>query len=181
MLPGPANGLAGIQRSPAPNGWFDVHVKLGSAADSQDPHRQPTIWLAASSLRREASITPQMSTPQHGHASANPDERRRSPRLEVLAEIHGHVIALDVHITLLNISQGGFLMQAPVNFPVGAIHDFRFTARHREPVVLPARIVHAVRATAGGTASYVMGLEFVDRGTAAREQAIEGLIGVLQR
>src|SRR5437764_14289305 len=120
-----------------------------------------------------------MSPQEHDRIARNPDvtERRRSPRIELVEHIHGQLTPLDVPITLLNMSQGGFLLQAPQTFPIGEIHEFRFSPAPGDRVVLRARIVHAMRATAGGVTSYVVGLEFMDRGTAAAEQAIESLVG----
>ena len=108
-------------------------------------------------------------------------ERRRRPRVEVLERLHGHVRPLDVPITPLNLSQDGFLMQAPIHYPVGEIHEFRFTMDDRDPIVLRARVVHEMRATMGLITSHLIGLEFVDRGDSVCEQAIESLVGLLPR
>ena len=102
-------------------------------------------------------------------------ERRRSPRLEVMARVYGSLIALDLPITLLNMNRDGFLMQAPINFPVGVIDEFRFTTSGSDPIVLRARVVHTIRATAAGTVSYAIGLEFLDHGADGIAQAINEL------
>ena len=109
------------------------------------------------------------------------EERRKSPRLEVLGRIRGELVPLAVPITLLELSQGGFSMQTTSDFPVGAIHAFRFTSSNRPAIVLHARIVHILRTSGGGGAvSYVIGLEFADRSRPDVEQAIKTLVSILR-
>jgi PilZ domain len=115
----------------------------------------------------------------------NPKEveikRRRSPRVEVFERLQGRIRPLDIPITLLNLSQDGFLMQAPMHYPTGGIHEFSFTMADHDPIVLSARVVHGMRATAGQVASHMIGLEFVDRGVPACEQGIASLVARLPR
>jgi hypothetical protein len=115
--------------------------------------------------------------PDHRAVESAHLDRRRSARLEVLGRIQGELRALDLPITVLNVSQGGFLMQAPLDFPLGGSHDFRFTAPGREPIVLTAHVVHVMSAIGAGSATYLLGLEFEQQDTAARE--IATLLGFL--
>ena len=109
------------------------------------------------------------------------EERRKSLRVEVLGRIHGEMVLLDVPITLLDLSQGGFSMQTTSDFPIGAMHTFRFTSSNRVAIVLHARIVHTLRTSSGGGAvSCVIGLEFIDRGHHDVEQGIATLVSILQ-
>src|SRR5262249_27247588 len=64
---------------------------------------------------------PIMSTQEHGSGTsvAATVERRRAPRLQVLGRIQGELKPLDIPIRVLNISHGGFMVQAAVSFPVG--------------------------------------------------------------
>jgi len=70
-------------------------------------------------------------------------------------------------------------MQAPVDFPPGQILEFRFTAAEGDPIILRARVVHAMRATGGEMMSYISGLEFVDRDTPGCQQALRSLLSRL--
>jgi hypothetical protein len=108
-------------------------------------------------------------------------ERRRSPRVEVLDRLQGHVRPLELPIALLNLSLEGFLMQASTDYPRGEIYEFRFSMADHDPIVLSARVVHTMRATAGPVASYLIGLEFVDRGVPVCDRLIESLAGRLPR
>ena len=82
-------------------------------------------------------------------------------------------------ITLLNLSLGGFLMQTPNQYEVGEIHEFQFTTNKKHPMVLRARIAHAMRVTVDHVPLYAFGLEFVDGDTQAGRDAIESLVSVL--
>jgi len=103
-------------------------------------------------------------------------ERRRSPRVEVYERIEGHMRPFDVPIVLLNVSSGGFLMQTPINYGVGAVHEFRFSTSDDDGIILRARIVRG----GGAVGQYQFGLEFVDRGTASCEEGIKALLDSLK-
>jgi hypothetical protein len=109
----------------------------------------------------------------------NEINRRSSSRLEVLERIQSNVKLLDVPIKLLNISQGGFMMRTSRSFPLGGIYEFRFTSPRHAPVVLRGRVIHRMRATAGGTVSYVTGVAFLDGQNSANKIAVDLLLGLL--
>jgi PilZ domain len=107
------------------------------------------------------------------------EDRRNSPRLEVLHRIHGKLRALDIPVRLLNLSYGGFLMEGPLEFTLGGTHDFRFTMPRKTPVVLLARVIHISRRMDTPAPTYVAGLEFEDQDDAAVSAAIESLVSRL--
>jgi Tfp pilus assembly protein PilZ len=111
--------------------------------------------------------------------SATP-ERRRYPRIEILGRVHGSVRPLNVSITLLNLSLGGFLMQTPMQYHIGETHEFQFTMAEQNPVVVRARIAHAMRVTVQHDPLYLFGLEFVDADVRETQHAIESLVSALQ-
>ena len=86
---------------------------------------------------------------------------------------------LDVPITLLNLSLGGFLMQTLVEYHVGQIHEFQFTMSKKDPIVVRARIAHAMRATVDHKPVYLFGLEFVDRDTQTGDEPVQALVSAL--
>jgi hypothetical protein len=96
-----------------------------------------------------------------------------------MGRIQGVVRPLDVQITLLNLSLGGFLMQTPNDYQVGEIHEFQLTMTGKEPIIVRARIAHAMRVTVDHGPLFLFGLEFVDAGTGPNEQAIESLVSTL--
>jgi PilZ domain-containing protein len=107
-------------------------------------------------------------------------ERRRYPRIEILGRIRGAVRPLDVPITLLNLSLGGFLMQTPMQYQIGETHEFQFTMAQKDPIVVRARIAHAMRVTVEHGPLYLFGLEFVDADASQSGPAIESLVSALQ-
>lgn len=108
-------------------------------------------------------------------------EWRSSLRIDVLERITGQVGPGYVPVTLLNLSLGGCLMQASVEHSLGETLELRVTAAERDPIVIRARVAHAMRATAGEVTSYIAGLEFLDRGTPTCDQALESLLSLLRR
>jgi hypothetical protein len=131
--------------------------------------------------KRIRADTIDMNTRKLDHAKSTRvswSDRGRTPRLEVLERIQGELRALDMPVTLLDLSYGGFLMEAPVDFIVGGSHDFRFTAARQALIVLCARVVHSAPT---GVATYVMGLEFEEADSAAVQDAVELLLDLLEK
>jgi hypothetical protein len=91
-------------------------------------------------------------------------DRRRSPRIEILGQLQGHVVVpVPVSVTVREISLGGLSMVSPEMFPVGAIHDFRLTLGDESSVVLRGRIVYSrPDAAPDGSQVYVTGVQFVE-------------------
>jgi c-di-GMP-binding flagellar brake protein YcgR len=79
----------------------------------------------------------------------------------VVARIYGHIVSLNLPTTLLDLSTGGFLMQSPVAFPVGAVEEFRFTTEQVD-IVLRARVVRILTASRSDGVAYMTGLKFID-------------------
>jgi hypothetical protein len=69
-------------------------------------------------------------------------EQRRSPRIEIFGRLHGHLVALDVPVTVTGISLGGVSFESPVDFPIGEVHEFRLGLNGVASVRLKGRIVH---------------------------------------
>ena len=89
-------------------------------------------------------------------------DRRRAPRIEVLSHFHGHSVTLGVPVTLLDISLGGFRIETSVVFPLGAIHEFRFTLADSTVIEVRARVLHCgIHTDQRGVLRYSAGLEFV--------------------
>ena len=118
-----------------------------------------------------------MSIGSDERASADDFNRRRAPRVEVSSGVVGQLTTRDAPIALLNLSAGGFLMQTPIELAVGAVEGFRLTTSLGAAIAVRARVVRALRVGAGDGASYVIGLEFVDR----QNRAINDLVALLQQ
>ena len=88
-------------------------------------------------------------------------DRRRNPRVAILGKLHGHIVTLDVPVSVLEISLGGMGIQTTVPFPVDAIHSFQLTLGDNSVVRLMGRIAHCQR-VAGDEERYISGVEFID-------------------
>src|SRR5262245_6580017 len=90
-------------------------------------------------------------------------DRRRSPRIEILERLHGHVASLDVAVKVREMSLGGMGIETDFPFPVGAVHDFRLTLGDGSTVVLRGTVLRCRKETdAEGKALYISGVQFVD-------------------
>lgn len=89
-------------------------------------------------------------------------ERRRSPRIEILDRVQGHLVALDRAIAVRDFSLHG--MSIATSFPMQAdsLHEFQLTLGDGSTVVLSGRIRRVLENMQDGVASYVCGVEFVD-------------------
>jgi hypothetical protein len=107
-------------------------------------------------------------------------DRRWTPRLKVLEKIEGRIMPQDVAIAVLNLSRGGFLIQAPIEFPIGSIQQFRFRIAAAEPITLHAQVIHARRDAGRATGPYVIGFEFADATTPTGARAIDTLMELVE-
>jgi hypothetical protein len=97
------------------------------------------------------------ASPQPARAS-----RRRDIRIQILGQLYGQVVALDLPLAVQNLGAGGFAVDSPIPFQTGTMHQFQFTLDDGRTVKLDARAVHCLRVrVAGGSARYLVGLEFV--------------------
>lgn len=90
--------------------------------------------------------------------SRAPASRRQWPRIDLVEDLHGLIVALDLPVHVLEVGLGGFSMECDAAFPVGATQQVRFALRGVE-LVLPCRVAHCRRCDRG----YVTGFQFAER------------------
>lgn len=100
-------------------------------------------------------------------------DRRRSARVDLLAELQGHVITLDESIVVRQLSDGGLTIETTAPLSPHVDHDFRLAVDGRSAIV-HARLRHSRVQVTGDAVAYVAGLEFLDPSDEAR--AIVGAI-----
>ena len=99
----------------------------------------------------------------HRAKSGARSERRRFPRVRVLGELYGRVVAFDTPVEIRNIGPGGFSISGPLEFPVGAEHQFEVTSADGQAAVLQGRSAHASeRITVDGEVTYLTGFSLTD-------------------
>jgi hypothetical protein len=90
------------------------------------------------------------------------DERRRYPRVNIVAELHGRLVELDMTVAMRDISQGGFAVESSIEFPIGREHTFLFSfgETRKMTVVAVCRHCRSIEAE-NGRPSYLAGFEFL--------------------
>jgi PilZ domain-containing protein len=113
-----------------------------------------------------------------GAASAQPSDRRRTPRIEMLGHIFGQVLSVDTPVTVLELGLGGFSIETRCAFRVGSRHEFRFILDNGASVIVTAKVAHCRHRTApSGADLFVTGLQFLESsdGGAAVSYLIDGV------
>jgi hypothetical protein len=91
------------------------------------------------------------------------NDRRRSPRLEIMGRIHGHSVLLDTPVHVIEISLGGMAVETDMEFPLGVVHPFRLTLGDDSTVDLLGRVLRCRNiAEEGERARFRSGIQFVD-------------------
>jgi c-di-GMP-binding flagellar brake protein YcgR len=99
-------------------------------------------------------------------------ERRRTPRVDLLAEFQGHLVALDEPVHVRQIGEGGMTVATAAPISPTLDHEFRFTLGD-QAVHLRTRVVHGRVEVRDDTVTYLTGLEFLDVTPAVREVIAE--------
>jgi hypothetical protein len=95
--------------------------------------------------------------------AASMDDRRRSPRFELLGRVHGQVVSLATDVRIREISLGGLSFESEIAFPVGAIHEFRLQLGDRSTVILRGRVVRCLKhGMVDGALRYTTAVQFID-------------------
>ncbi|HUL73815.1 MAG TPA: PilZ domain-containing protein [Vicinamibacterales bacterium] len=104
------------------------------------------------------------SSRRHHHTATSAIERRRSPRIEILGRVRGHIVSLDAPVVVREMSLGGMAMETAFPFDVGSIHEFRLELGDGSWVMLQGQVRHSRNvAVAGAPPLYVTGIQFVDQ------------------
>jgi hypothetical protein len=93
--------------------------------------------------------------------AANSD-RRRSPRVELVSDLHGQLVVSDVAVVIREASEGGFSVESPVLFPVGSEHMFRLSVDSATSTTVFALCRHSMRVNRlDGPSFHISGFEFL--------------------
>ncbi len=117
-------------------------------------------------------------TPDAGATPAADACRRRDLRLQILGQLYGQLLALDVPLAVQNLSGGGFAVESPIPFYTGTSHQFRFTTNEGRSVTVTAQVVHCMRfLSPAGEPRFLAGFEFVrEADDTATQAAIDTLL-----
>jgi hypothetical protein len=104
-------------------------------------------------------------------------ERRTFPRID--CRLRAEDVSLGcLEVRIVDLSQGGFLIESRTAFEAGTEHEFRLVGRGAERGTrVRAKCVHCSRRTASETApTYAGGFAFVDRSTRETQRRILALL-----
>lgn len=102
--------------------------------------------------------------------------RREGPRLEIEAVIDGRLARGNLRLELYDLGFGGFAIESPIAFSIGARREFRFTTTSGAEVSLTAEAVHTTPVgSRDGMEHYRSGFRYLVQGSEA-QTAVETLI-----
>jgi hypothetical protein len=103
-------------------------------------------------------------------------ERRTFPRIDV--RLRAEVVSLGcLEVRIVDLSQGGFLIESPIAFKAGTEHEFRLVGQGDQRTRVRAKCVHCSRRTASETApTYAGGFAFVDRSARETQRRVLALL-----
>jgi hypothetical protein len=88
-------------------------------------------------------------------------DRRRSARVDLLADLQGHVVTLDERIRVRQVSHGGLTIETSAPLSPRLVHEFRVSSGDRSALVR-ARVAHSRVQVQGDSVAYLSGLEVVE-------------------
>ena len=106
--------------------------------------------------------------------------RRSDLRLQILGQLYGHIVALDLPLIVQDLSAGGFAVESQISFFPGASHQFRFTTSAGTPIVVHAQAIHC-HPIIGPDAKqrFLAGFEFLkDPDDTDAKEAVDALLDV---
>lgn len=106
--------------------------------------------------------------------------RRSDLRLQILGQLYGHIVALDMPLVVQDLSAGGFAVESQISFFPGASHQFRFTTAAGTPIVVNAQAIHCHPIVGpDGEPRFLAGFEFLkDPDDSDAKEAVDALLDV---
>jgi hypothetical protein len=99
---------------------------------------------------------------------------RRAPRIEVMGQLHGQLVPMNLPLDVRDLSSGGFAVESSVSFPVGAVHRFRFITRTGAEVLVRATARHCRPVDSlDGAPRFLAGFSFILEPSGETEAAID--------
>jgi hypothetical protein len=96
-------------------------------------------------------------THTHTDSSFNQFDRRPVPQLQMVDQIHGHFIPLEVPLTVLDMTDEGFAVESPIEFTPNIEYQFELSSASCPKSLVRAIDVHCLRVVSGGRPWYVAG------------------------
>jgi hypothetical protein len=88
-------------------------------------------------------------------------ERRQWPRVNLLSEFQGHLVALDEEVRVVQLGSGGMTIAAAIPLELDHRYDLQLTVDERS-ITVQARVVHLRTTIDRDEFTYVIGMQFAD-------------------
>jgi len=88
-------------------------------------------------------------------------DRRRALRIDLLADLQGHLITLDEQVTVRQMSVDGLTIETTAPLSPRVVHDFRLTLGD-QTVVIKGRVMHSRVSVRQDQVTYLSGVQFVE-------------------
>ena len=103
-------------------------------------------------------------------------ERRRAPRVDLVGQLHGELVSVDLPICVREISLGGMSIETSEAFDVDSRHSFVLTLGDGAGVFVLGRVAYCRRAERPEGAVFISGIQFLDEETTGGDGEVGGLI-----
>jgi hypothetical protein len=107
---------------------------------------------------------------------SSPDDRRRSPRVDLVGQLQGELVSMDVPVAVREISLGGMSIETTTPFDKETRLAFMLTLGDGAAVFVVGRVAYCRQVDRDGTPAFVSGIQFFDD-----EESGQGHVGNLVR
>ena len=89
-------------------------------------------------------------------------ERRRAPRVDLVGQLRGELVSVDLPIVVREISLGGMSIETSEAFEVESRHSFVLTLGDGAGVFVLGRVAYSRRVDRPQGAIFITGIQFLD-------------------
>jgi hypothetical protein len=107
-------------------------------------------------------------------------ERRSAPRVNLVGQLHGELVPVDVPISVREISLGGMSIETAATFQEHSHHDFMLTLGDGAAVFVKGRVAYSRRDDRPGGAVFITGIQFLDQDAGDPAGDVGGLVTKVQ-
>ena len=104
-------------------------------------------------------------------------DRRRSPRVDLVGQLHGELVSVDLPIRVREISLGGMSFETSRAFDVDSRHSFVLTLGDGAGVFVLGRVAYSRRVDADAGSKFIIGIQFLDEDAGESGGDVGGLVG----
>lgn len=89
-------------------------------------------------------------------------ERRRAPRVDLVGQLHGEMVSVELPIRVREISLGGMSIETSEAFAIDTRHSFVLTLGDGAGVFVLGRVAYSRKVGREGGAIFITGIQFLD-------------------